>query len=490
MKKAVVIGSGFGGIAAALRLRKKNYDVTLVEALPTLGGRARVFEKDGFKFDAGPTVITAPYLLEELFEMFGKDMKDYIELLPVDPFYRVVFHDGKVFDYVGDEDRLLEQIAKFSEEDVEGYKKLAAHARRIFDVGYTQLADQPFLSVADMIKVIPQMIGLENYRSVYSLVSKYIKNDYLRQVFSFEPLLVGGNPNSITSIYLLIHWLERKWGVHFAKGGTGAIISGMRKLMEEEGISIKTSFSVEQIENRGKKVSAVISKEGERLDCDLVISNADPATVYKKMISPDILKKHAPKKVEKRHASMSLFVAYFGTNKVYDNLKHHTIVLGPRYLPLLDDIFEKKVLADDFSLYLHAPARTDKSMAPEGKDAFYVLSPVPNNLSNIDWDVEGPKYMDKILTHLENTHMPNLKENLATSFYITPDYFEKDLQSKDGAAFGLEPRFTQSAYFRYHNRSEEVEDLYFVGASTHPGAGVPGVLSSAKVLDKIIPQGN
>ena len=490
MKKAVVIGSGFGGLAAALRLRKKNYDVTLVEALPTLGGRARVFEKDGFKFDAGPTVITAPYLLEELYQLFGKDMKDYIELLPVDPFYRVCFNDGKIFDYVGDEDRLLKEIEKFSPEDVEGYKKLAEHAKRIFDVGYTQLADHPFLSIADMIKVIPQMIGLENYRSVYSLVSKYIKSDYLRQVFSFEPLLVGGNPTSITSIYLLIHWLERKWGVHFAKGGTGAIIEGLRKLMEEEGIIIKTSFSVAEIENRGKEVSAVISTEGERLDCDLVVSNADPATVYKKMLNKDLLSKHKPSRVEKRHASMSLFVAYFGTNKVYENLKHHTIVLGPRYQGLLSDIFENKVLADDFSLYLHAPARTDASMAPEGKDAFYVLSPVPNNTSGINWDEEGPKYMDKILSHLEKTHMPDLKENLATSFYITPDYFEKDLQSKDGAAFGLEPRFTQSAYFRYHNRSEEIDSLYFVGASTHPGAGVPGVLSSAKVLDKIIPLGS
>ena len=490
MKTAVVIGSGFGGLAAALRLRKKNYQVHVVEALPELGGRARVFEKDGFKFDAGPTVITAPYLIAELFEMFGKKMEDYIQLLPVDPFYRVCFHDGKVFDYVGDEERLLKEIAKFNPADVEGYKKLAEHARRIFDVGYVQLADHPFLSVADMLKVIPDMIRLENYRSVYSLVSKYIESDYLRQVFSFEPLLVGGNPTSITSIYLLIHWLERKWGVHFAKGGTGAIIQGMQRLMQEEGIHIHTNFSVAKIENQGKKVAAVVSKDGTRLDCDLVVSNADPATVYSKMLDENLLSKHRPHKVEKRHASMSLFVAYFGTNKVYDQLKHHTIILGPRYQGLLTDIFDRKVLADDFSLYLHAPARTDASMAPEGKDAFYVLSPVPNNTSGINWEVEGPKYMEKILAHLEATHMPGLRENLATSFYITPDYFQKDLQSKDGAAFGLEPRFTQSAYFRYHNRSEEIDSLYFVGASTHPGAGVPGVLSSAKVLDRIIPQGN
>lgn len=490
MKTAVVIGSGFGGIASALRLRKRNYNVHLVEAMPDLGGRARVFEKDGFKFDAGPTVITAPYLIEELFEMFGKKMQDYIELLPVDPFYRVCFPDGEVFDYVGDEDRLLAQIEKFNKEDVEGYKKLAKHAQRIFDVGYTQLADQPFLSVADMLKVIPQMISLENYKSVYSLVSKYIKDERLRQVFSFEPLLVGGNPMSITSIYLLIHWLERKWGVHFAKGGTGAIIQGLRKMMEEEGIQIHTSFNVDQIQTENAKVKAVISKSGDVLPADLVVSNADPAHVYKNLIDETVLSKHKPQKVEKRHASMSLFVAYFATNKVYDNLVHHTIVLGPRYKGLLTDIFDKKVLADDFSLYLHAPARTDASMAPEGKDVFYVLSPVPNNLSGIDWSQEGDKYMDKILSHLEETHMPGLKENLATSFYITPDYFQKDLQSKDGAAFGLEPRFTQSAYFRYHNRSEEVKDLYFVGASTHPGAGVPGVLSSAKVLDKIIPLGS
>lgn len=486
MKKAVVIGSGFGGLAAALRLRKKNYDVSLVEALPELGGRARVFEKDGFKFDAGPTVITAPYLLDELFEMFGKKREDYFELLPVSPFYRVQFDDGKVFDYYGEEDKLLQEIEKFSPEDVEGYKKLAEHARRIFDVGYTQLADQPFLSIGDMLKVIPQMISLENYKSVYSLVGKYIKSDYLKQVFSFEPLLVGGNPMSITSIYLLIHWLERKWGVHFAKGGTGAIVSALEKLMVEEGIKVFKNFSVDRIETRAGQVSAVVSKDGDRLDCDLVISNADPATVYKHMLPSQELSKHKPKKVEKRHASMGLFVAYFATNKIYDKLQHHTIVLGPRYKGLLEDIFENKVLADDFSLYLHAPARTDKSMAPEGKDVFYVLSPVPNNTSGIDWQKEGDVYMEKIIKHLENKLMPGLSESLETSFYITPDYFEKDLQSKDGSAFGLEPRFTQSAYFRYHNESEDIKQLYFVGASTHPGAGVPGVLSSAKVLDKII----
>ncbi|MFK8139191.1 MAG: phytoene desaturase [Bdellovibrionales bacterium] len=491
MEKLVVIGSGFGGLSAALRMRKKGYEVTLVEAQPDLGGRARVFRKDGFHFDAGPTVITAPYLIDELFEMFGKDSKDYLELLPVDPFYRVVFDDGREFDYVGDEERLFEQIRKFNPDDVEGYKKLAEHAKRIFDVGYVQLADKPFSNVADMIKVIPQMVSLQNYKSVYSLVSKYIKSPELRQVFTFEPLLVGGNPMSITSIYLLIHWLERKWGVYFPKGGTGALVNALAKLMEEEGIKIKTSAAVEKIEtDDAGKVQAVLLKTGERLECDKIVSNADPSTVYHNMVDEKFRSKHSNKKIEKRHPSMSLFVAYFGTNKKFENLKHHTILLGPRYKGLLEDIFDKKVLADDFSLYLHAPARSDEGMAPDGKDSFYVLSPVPNNTSGIDWDVEGPKYMDKIMKHLDERHMPGLLDSLETSFYITPDYFQKEMQSFGGSAFGLEPRFTQSAYFRYHNRSEEIDGLYFVGASTHPGAGVPGVLNSAKVLDKVIPSLN
>ncbi len=356
-KKVLVIGSGFGGLAAAVRLRAMGYDVSVLEANDQLGGRAAVFKKDGFTFDAGPTVITAPYLLEELFELAGKNYRDYFELMPIDPFYRIQFHDGEHFDYVGDQERLIPEIRRFNPADVDGYKKLCAHAERIFDIGYMQLADAPFDRLSDMLRVVPQMIKLGNYRTVYSLVSKYIKDDRLRQAFTFQPLLVGGNPFQTTSIYLLIHWLERKWGVHFPKGGTGAIIQGLAKLLTEMGVELRLNSSVEKIETINGKVRGVYLKSGEFVAADLVVSNADPMTVYSKLLDPTDRNKHKDSNLVKRRPSMGLFVGYFGTKKQYPEIKHHTIVLGPRYKELLGDIFDRHVLAEDFSLYLHAPTR-------------------------------------------------------------------------------------------------------------------------------------
>lgn len=484
---AIVVGTGFGGLAAALRLRAKGYRVTVVEAHADPGGRARQFTRDGFQFDAGPTVVTANYLFDELYELFGKKREDYFKLLPVDPFYRVQFHDRTEFDYVGDEERLLQQIEKFEPSDVEGYRRLAKHAQRIFEVGYLQLADQPFSRVSDMLRVIPDMVKLENYRTVYSLVSKYLKNEKLRQVFTFQPLLVGGNPFQTTSIYLLIHWLEREWGVQFAQGGTYSIIQGLIRLAQEEGIEFKFNHKVTKVNVTGQKVSSLEINDGqERLACDLAVFNGDPTNVYLNLMDPSVLSKHKPWREKLKKQSMSLFVLYFGTDKVYDNLAHHTIVLGPRYRELLDDIFVNYKLADDFSLYLHAPGRTDETMYPSGKDGFYVLSPVPNQKAKVDWSQIGDAYAQKILQSLEERCMPGLTQNIATQFHITPDYFEKEMMSRDGAAFGLEPIFRQSAYFRYHNQSEDVQGLYFVGASTHPGAGMPGVLCTAKVLDHIV----
>lgn len=482
------MGSGFGGLAAAVRLVKKGYQVTLLEARDQLGGRAGVFKKEGFTFDAGPTVITAPYLLEELFELVGEDPKAYFSLTPVDPFYRIIFDDGSRFDYVGEEDRLIENIRSLSPQDVDGYKKLADHSRRIFDVGYTQLADYPFDTIGSMFKVAPDMIRLQNYKSVYSLVSKYIKDERLRQVFSFEPLLVGGDPSKITSIYLLIHWLERKWGVHFVKGGTTALVGAFEKLLRKIGVEIVTGAPVEKIELRNGKVSAVITAGGKIYPCDVVVSNTDPVRVYRDMIDSKSRRKHTDRSLARKAHSMSLFVAYFGTKKLYPELAHHTILMGPRYRGLLNDIFSNKVLADDFSLYLHAPTRTDASMAPKGHECFYVLSPVPNSDSGIDWKTEAQKYKDKIYRWLDQRHLPGLVENLVVDFEVTPEYFEQSLRSEKGAAFGIEPSFVQSAYFRFHNKSEDVENLFFVGANTHPGAGVPGVLNSAKVLDRVLPQ--
>jgi phytoene desaturase len=487
MTRAVVIGSGFGGLAAAVRLRARGYAVTVVEALDQPGGRARVFRQDGFTFDAGPTVITAPHLIDELFALVGRDPRDYFELTPVDPFYRILFHDGSVFDYVGDDERLLAQIEAFEPRDVDGYRALVRHARRIFEVGYEQLADRPFSRPADMLRVLPQMLRLGSHRSVYAVVSRHIRDERLRQAFSFEPLLVGGNPFSTTSIYLLIHWLERKWGVHFARGGTTAIVHGLVRLLGDVGVEVRLNAPVSRIRVRHGRVTGVELESGDTLECDVVVSNADPSTVYGTMIDAGHRRRHSARRLQRVRQSMSLFVAYFGTSVQYPDVKHHTIVLGPRYRGLLDDIFRRRILADDFSLYLHAPTRTDASLAPAGHEAFYVLSPVPNNRSGIDWSRAAEPYAGRILAELERRLLPGLTDHIVTSKLLTPDNFEHDLRSVDGSAFGPEPLLTQSAYFRYHNISEDVAGLYFVGAGTHPGGGVPGVLQSARVLDRVVP---
>jgi phytoene desaturase len=484
---AVVVGAGMGGMAAAIRLRARGYRVTLLEANEQLGGRAATFHSEGFRFDGGPTVVTAPYLFDELFQLVGRDPKDYYEMQPVDPFYRVKFDDGEMFDYVGDEQRILSQIERLSPRDVDGYRRLAAHSQEIFDIGYTQLADVPFDTIGEMMRAAPHMIRLRNYRSVYGAVASYIKDPRLRQVFTFQPLLIGGNPFHCPSIYLLIHWLERKWGVWFPKGGMGALVQAMGRLMEEIGIDIRLNSPIEHIDVVNGKAKSVRLAGGQTVNADLVVSNADPSTVYTKFIDPQHRKKHTDRNVKRKKQSMSLFVAYFGAEGSWKDTAHHTILLGPRYKELLHDIFRKKVLSDDFSLYLHRPAWTDTSLDPQGGEGFYVLSPVPNQKSGIDWGEVGPAYMDKIMTYLDEGELPGIKANLKTSFYIDPRHFEGKLQSMDGAAFGVEPVLQQSAYFRYHNRSPDVEGLFFCGANTHPGAGLPGVLCSAKVLDRVLP---
>ena len=415
-------------------------------------------------------------------------MEEYVKLVPVDPFYRILFHDGSTFDYVQDEERLLAQIAALSPRDVDGYRRLAQHAERIFDIGYTQLADQPFHRATDMMRVIPQMVRLESHRTVHGLVSRYIKDERLRQAFTFEPLLVGGNPFTTTSIYLLIHWLERKWGVHFAMGGTGRIVAGLVRLLEEMGVEVRMNAPVEEIEVRNGSATAVCIEGGERIAADVVVSNADPSYVYSRMIAPEHRRRNTDAAVARKRQSMSLFVAYFGSTRTFPEVAHHTIVLGERYKGLLNDIFRKKRLADDFSLYLHAPTRTDPSLAPPGHEALYVLSPVPNNRAGVDWRRQAEPYFQKVLEELDRRVLPGITSTVTTPSFLTPHEFEHDLRSVDGAAFGPEPRLTQSAYFRYHNQCGDVGGLYFVGAGTHPGGGVPGVLSSARVLERVVPR--
>jgi len=484
--KSIVIGSGFGGIAAALRLKAKNHNVTLIEKHPDLGGRARVFKKNGFTFDAGPTVITAPYLIEELFELFNKKPEDYIKLTPLNTWYRFIFEDGDKFDYSGDEEKMKKQIGEINEDDVKGYEELVKFTKKIFDKGFTELADVPFDKPLIMMKQLPALLKLKSYKSVHSLVSSYIKNEKLRRMLSMHPLLVGGNPFTTTSIYGLILYLEKKWGIHYSMGGTGNIIKGLEKLMTEEGIEIIKGQEVTNIISIDNKIEGIKLDNQKEISADNVICNADPPAVYERLLNKSKVNSLFEWKQKRMEYSMGLFVYYFGTKKTYPDVEHHTIKFGEKYKEHLNDIFDKKKLNKDISYYLHRPSATDKSMAPEGSDCFYVLVPVPNNQSKLDWKIEGEKMKDLVIDKMEKALLPNLRENIVADFYLTPDYFEKELNTKFGSGFSIQPKFTQSAYFRFHNKSEVCEGLYFVGAGTHPGAGVPGVLSSAKVLDKII----
>ena len=484
---SIVIGSGFGGIAAALRLKAKGHQVKLIEKHPDLGGRARVFKKNGFIFDGGPTVITAPYLINELFELFKKDPKNYIELSPLKIWYQFIFEDKSKFNYSGDEDNMVKQIEDISKDDVEGYQKLVSFTKKIFDKGFTELADVPFDKPFVMMQQLPALLKLKSYKSVYSLVSSFIKNEKLRRMLSMHPLLVGGNPFTTTSIYGLILYLEKKWGIHYSMGGTGNIIKGLEKLMLEEGIDIIKNSEVTEIISKSNKITGIKLNNQEIIEAENVVCNADPPAFYEKM-----LKKNGQGsfifnwKKKRMEYSMGLFVYYFGTEKVYENVEHHTIKFGNKYKEHLEDIFNNKKLNNDISYYLHRPSATDKSMAPEGNDCFYVLVPVPNNQSKIDWRTEGENMKNLVIDKMEKDLMPNLRENIVADFYLTPDYFEKELNTKFGSGFSIQPKFTQSAYFRFHNKSEIYDGLYFVGAGTHPGAGVPGVLSSETVLEKLL----
>jgi phytoene desaturase len=484
-RHALVIGAGFGGISAALRMRARGFKVTLTDRLPQLGGRARCFEQDGFTFDAGPTVITAPFLIDELFELFGKKSSDYIELREVHPWYRFVFNDGSDFDYGGTTEDTLQEIAKFNPSDREGYLSLLKESKQIFDIGFTKLSDQPFHNLLTLLKETPSMMRLGAHRTVYQLVSRHLKDERLRRAFSIQPLLVGGNPFDTTCIYNLIHYLERKWGIHYAMGGTSAIIQAFEKLMREEGVEIKLQSELERFEG-GRKLERAIFKDGSEIDADVFVSNADPAFIYEKAVPQDVNRKWRKKKIDKLEYSMGLFVLYFGTSKQYEDVKHHTIIMGESYKELLSSIFYKKQLRmDDMSLYLHRPTATDPGMSPAGCDSYYVLSPVPNLQSRSDWNQVAEAYKQKVYERLEQTCLPGVRKHLATEKTLTPLDFKRDYQAHHGTGFSIAPRFSQSAYFRFHNKSEDFENLFLVGAGTHPGAGIPGVLSSSKVLDRL-----
>lgn len=484
---ALVIGCGFGGLAAAVRLGAKGFRVTVLEKLDAPGGRAYVYRQDGFTFDAGPTIVTAPFLFEELWKLCGRRLGDDVTLVPVSPFYRIRFHDGTHFDYSGDPAAMRAEIARLSPDDVGGYDAYMKASEAIFKVGFERLGDVPFSTWTDMVKIAPEMIRLSSFRSVHSLVSKFFRHPKLRIVFSFHPLLIGGNPFTASSIYCLIAFLERRWGVHFAMGGTGRLVDGLVRLVEGQGGTLRCDQEVCEILTENNAACGVRLASGEVIRSDIVVSNADSATTYRHLLPASSRKRWTDRRIDRARYSMSLFVWYFGTRKKYENLPHHMMLLGPRYRELLTDIFERKSLAEDFSLYLHRPTATDPSLAPDGCDAFYVLSPVPHLQSGTDWSVTAERYRRAIAQHLGETVLPDLDNQVVTSRMLTPQDFCDRLSSLHGAAFGLEPVLTQSAWFRPHNASEEVDRLYLVGAGTHPGAGLPGVLSSARVLDALVP---
>jgi phytoene desaturase len=488
---AVVIGSGFGGLAAAIRLSVKGYRVTILERLDGPGGRAYVYRKNGYVFDAGPTIVTAPQLFEELWQLCGRTLSDDVDLRLMDPFYRVRFDDGSHFDYRGTTEAMRTEIARFNPADLAGYDRFLKEAERCYRLGFVGLGSIAFDSVGDLVSAMPSMVKMRAWRTLFGMVSNYVKDPKLRVVMTLQSLLIGGNPFSVTCVYSLIASLERRFGVHWAIGGTGALVQGMLKLLEERSVDIKYNATVRKIniQSTGSKplATGVTLEDGRQIAADMVISNADAAWTYENLIEPKFRRVWTDEKLAGADYSMSLFVWYFGVRRQYADVPHHMMLLGPRYEALLRDIFKRKVLADDFSLYLHRPTATDPSMAPPGCDTFYVLSPVPHLDSGTDWNAIGERYRQAVAKRLNDTVLPDFETHLEESFFITPQDFKDRLLSAKGAAFGFEPLLLQSAWFRPHNRSEDIAGLYMVGAGTHPGAGIPGVLSSAKALDSVVP---
>jgi phytoene desaturase len=486
-KRAIVIGAGFGGLALAIRLQAAGVQTTLLERRDKPGGRAYVYHDEGFTFDAGPTVITAPDCLEDLYTLASRDIRDYIDLISIDPMYRLCWEDGHQLEYTNDLERMSEQIGRKDPRDVDGYLRFLKYSEAVFEEGYVKLAATPFLNFSSMIRVAPQLIRLESYRSVYSMVKRYVHDPQLRQALSYHTLLVGGNPFSASSIYALIHALERKWGVFFARGGTHALVQALVRLFEDIGGELRVNSPVGRIETRGDRVTGVTLESGESLDADVVATNADVVHTYKHLLRDAPRATRSARRIVKKRFSMSLFVVHFGLRAEHPELAHHTVLFGPRYRELLDDIFKRGILADDFSLYVHSPSVTDPSLAPPGCSTHYALAPVPNLLkSRVDWTTEGPRFRDRILDYVERRYIPNLRRDLVTSRIFTPLDFESELNAHLGSAFSLEPVLTQSAWFRTHNRDPRIGGLYFAGAGTHPGAGVPGVVNSAKATAGLV----
>ena len=486
-KKIIVIGGGFGGLAAANRLAAKGHNVTIIEKRDKLGGRGYQYEINGFKFDGGPTVMTAPYIFDEIFEAAGKNRDDYFKMVPLDPFYRLFDDQGNTFDYRHYHEDMIREIEKWNPKDAKGYDRFVAQSRKVFNL-FHPYTDQAFLRFSKMLKIIPGVIKLHAYLSTYQFISLFIRNTWLRKFFSFHPLLVGGSPFETPGLYTLIVQFEKEWGVHYAIGGTGSVVSGLGKLFTDLGGKIRLNTEVEEILVNNKRVTGVKLQDGSIENADFIVCNGDVAYSYRNLIPENYRRKYTNRYIDKLKYSMSLVVIYFGTKRRYldSKLAHHNIMFASRYKGLLKDIIYGDRLPEDFSLYLHMPTITDTSIAPEGCESFYVLSLVPTLRANIDWENEIGPYKQKIYKYLEENYLPDLRKNIIAEHHIDPLHFHDTLNSYLGAAFSVKPSLLQSGYWRPHNRSEEFDNLYFVGAGTHPGAGVPAVLSSGKIAAELI----
>ncbi len=487
-KRTVVIGAGFGGLALAIRLQSAGFETTIIEARDKPGGRGYYWEKDGFTFDGGPTVITDPPCLEELWKLSGHDMRNDVELMPVTPFYRLNWPDGTNFDYSNDDVGLRQEIAKLDAADIPGYDRFLEYSKGVCREGYEKLGSVAFLDFASMLKAAPALAKYQAWRSVYSIVSSYVKNEKLREALSFHTLLVGGNPMTTSAIYALIHTIEKQGGVWFAKGGTNRLVAGMVTHFERLGGKIRLADPVVDIETRGDRVTAVTTKSGWRQECEAVATNADLMHTYRDLLSGNRRGERAARSLAAKRWSPSLFVLHLGIRGAWPGIPHHMILFGPRYKGLLDDIYSNGVLPKDFSLYLHHPTVTDPALAPEGCSTFYVLAPVAHlGKAPLDWDGHvGEALKERILDELERRLIPDIRSRIVTSFHYTPQDFGRDLSAHVGSAFSLEPVLWQSAYLRAHNRDDAIPNLYFVGAGTHPGAGIPGVVGSAKATASLM----
>jgi len=487
MKNAIIIGAGFGGLALAIRLQSAGVHTTIVEARDKPGGRAYYWERDGFTFDAGPTVITDPACLSELWALSGRDMAEDVELEAVTPFYRLNWADGTNFDYTNDDALLKSEIERLDPADWEGYKRFLDYSAGVYREGYEKLGHVAFLDFASMIKAAPALAKYQAWRSVYSIVASFVKNEKLREALSFHTLLVGGNPMTTSAIYALIHKLERDGGVWFARGGTNRLIAGMVKHFERLGGTLRLDDPAVAIETLGDRATGVTTRSGWHGDADAVAANSDILHSYRDLLRGSRSAQRTAGKLERKRYSPSLFVVHFGIKGSWPGIPHHMILFGPRYKGLLSDIYDHGVLSEDFSLYLHHPTVTDPSLAPEGMSTFYALAPVPHmGKFPVDWAEVGPVLERRILDEVGRRLIPDIHDRIVTSFHYAPSDFATDLHAHLGSAFSLEPVLTQSAYFRVHNRDDAIPNLYFVGAGTHPGAGIPGVVGSAKATAKLM----